>query len=97
MAVLRAGRLVTMAVLSELRKQQRIRARLTGPLPAVPANLQTTVESRGGTNGEVVIQSQGEELGPILAWVATLPLEQIRIEPWGLRRVYEKIHGGHET
>ena len=34
------------------------------------------------------------ELSPLLGWLATVPLREVRVEPIGLRAVYEKFHGG---
>ena len=33
----------------------------------------------------------------LLAWLGTLPLAEVRIEPLGLRTVYEKYHAAQET
>jgi ABC-2 type transport system ATP-binding protein len=38
-----------------------------------------------------LIEAPGE-LGPWLGWLATLPLTQVRIEPLGLRAVYDQHH-----
>lgn len=31
-------------------------------------------------------------LGPLLGWLGTLSLEDIRIEPVGLRKIYDQYH-----
>ena len=41
--------------------------------------------------GEVTWEALGE-LAPLLGWLATLPLTDIRIEPIGLRAVYDRYH-----
>ena len=33
-----------------------------------------------------------DSLGPLLGWLATLPLEEVRIEPVGLAAVYDRFH-----
>ena len=89
--ILRAGQLVHTQLMAQLREQHRIVARLTGPLPAVPPSLngQLAVVANGG--GSVVLEAPGE-LAPLLQWLATLPLADVRIEPVGLRAIYDRFH-----
>ena len=91
--ILRAGQLVHTQVVEELRSQHRILAELRGPMPPVPAGVagETQVVCQGS---RVTIETAGE-LSPLLGWLATLPLADIRIEPVGLRAVYDRFHGGH--
>jgi ABC-2 type transport system ATP-binding protein len=49
-----------------------------------------SIERRG--EREVVIETPGE-LSPWLGWLATLPLQDVVVEPAGLRAVYERFHG----
>jgi ABC-2 type transport system ATP-binding protein len=90
-AILRQGRLVHTQVMSELRRQHRIRARLAGPLPPASAELGGAVSITTGDNDEVTIDAPGE-LATVLSWLATLPLEQVSVEPIRLRAVYENYH-----
>ena len=99
--ILRSGRLVHTQVMAELRRRHRIRADLNGPLPTPPADLagQLTVNATAGEAGEpgaVVIETAGE-LSPLLGWLATLPLRDVRIEPAGLRTVYDHYHGSRQA
>lgn len=99
--ILRSGRLVHTQVMAELRRRHRIRADLNGPLPTPPADLagQLTVHATAGESGEpgeVVIETAGE-LSPLLGWLATLPLRDVRIEPAGLRTVYDHYHGSRQA
>ncbi len=89
--ILRAGQLVHTQPMAELRLQHRIVAWLSGALPSIPPqfNGQLTVSQKG--TGEVVIETPGE-LAPLLGWLSTLPLKEIRIEPIGLRAVYDRFH-----
>lgn len=89
-AVLRAGELVHMQVMSELRQRHRIFATLKGALPQAPPQFaeQLRIEE---DDGQMVIETPGE-LAPLLGWLSTLPLEQVRIEPVGLRAVYDSFH-----
>ena len=89
--ILRAGRLVHTQVMSDLRRSHRIFAKLHGPLPEVPEHLadQMRIVSRG--EGQVMIETPNE-LSTLMRWLAGLPLDEIRIEPVGLRAVYDRFH-----
>jgi ABC-2 type transport system ATP-binding protein len=89
--ILRSGRLVHTQMLAELRQQHRIIAQLKEPLPAIPEHLrgQLAVVSNGG--GQAVLETDGE-LSSLLSWLATLPLADMRIEPVGLRTIYDRYH-----
>jgi ABC-2 type transport system ATP-binding protein len=91
--ILRRGEVVHEQPMHELRRQHRIVARLTGPLPAVPENVNGAVKISQPTNSDVVIDAAGE-LSPLLGWLATAPLAEVRIEPVRLQTVYEQFHGG---
>jgi len=43
------------------------------------------------TGRHLVLDTRGE-LRPLLGWLATLPVDEMRIEPSGLRAVYEHFH-----
>jgi ABC-2 type transport system ATP-binding protein len=89
--ILRAGQLVHTQLMRELREQHRIVARLTATMPPVPESLHDrfTVVSNG--DHEAILETPGE-LAPLLSWLATLPLSDIRIEPLGLRTIYDRFH-----
>ena len=89
--ILRSGQLVHMQVLAELRAQHRILAWLNGPLPELPRDLSSTDFSVTQEGDLATIESAGE-LAPLLGWLAQLPLRDIRIEPVGLRAVYDRFH-----
>jgi ABC-2 type transport system ATP-binding protein len=93
-AILRAGELVHTQVMTELRRQHRIRAQLTGPLGPLPAHLDGQLAVRCAPTGELTIETPGE-LSPLLGWLATLPLAEVHIEPIGLRAVYDRFHSGN--
>lgn len=92
-AILRSGQLVHLQDMLQLRRQHRIRARLVGPLVPAPAELQQQLAVAVGDDGAVSITTPGE-LSPLLAWLATLPLAEVQIEPVGLRAVYDRFHPG---
>lgn len=89
--ILREGQLVHTQVMSELRRQHLIRAELNSPMPSVPAELDDQLSVTIGENGEVKIET-AHELSGLLEWLGTLPLREVRIEPVGLRSIYQKFH-----
>lgn len=94
--ILRSGRLVHTQVLSELRSQHRILAWLHGPLPALPREL-LGEESRVVQEGDLATIDSPGDLAPLLGWLAQLPLRDIRIEPVGLRTIYDRYHRPEQT
>jgi ABC-2 type transport system ATP-binding protein len=90
-AFLRAGSLVHLQVMSELKRRHRIRAQLKGLLPAPPAELQRGLLIRNSDDGVTIIDTPGE-LAPLLSWLASAPLEEMTIEPVGLRPLYDQLH-----
>jgi ABC-2 type transport system ATP-binding protein len=93
-AILRAGRLVHLQSLGDLRRQHRIRAVAHGPLPPPPATGEELHVSQAG-DGQVTILASGA-LSPLLSWLASCPLAEVHIEPVGLQAVYERFHGEPE-
>ena len=93
--ILRAGRVVHTQVIADLRAQHRILADLTGPMSPVPAGIADGI-SLTCDGGRMTIETPGE-LAPLLGWLATLPLADIRIEPVGLRSIYDRFHAGQVT
>jgi ABC-2 type transport system ATP-binding protein len=89
--ILRSGRLVHDQDMQEIRRGHRIRARLTGALPLVPDHLARQVSVSPDADGRVTIDAPGD-LAPLLGWLATLPLAEVRIEPIGLQAIYEQFH-----
>jgi len=89
--ILRSGKLVHTQVLQELRSQHRILAWLNGPLPGIPRELSREACRVSQVGDLATIESDGD-LQPLLGWLASLPLRDIRIEPVGLRTIYERFH-----
>ncbi|WP_254513789.1 ABC transporter ATP-binding protein [Anatilimnocola floriformis] len=89
--ILRAGRLVHTQVMAELRSQHRILAWLKGPLPDLPREL-LGEEGRVVQEGDLATIDSPGDLAPLLGWLASLPLRDIRIEPVGLRSIYDRYH-----
>lgn len=90
--ILRSGHVVHTQIMSELRQRHRILARLSGPLPQLPASFNGQVTIQRLSDHSVVIETPGE-LSSMLGWLATLPLEEVNIEPVGLRSIYSQYHG----
>jgi ABC-2 type transport system ATP-binding protein len=93
--ILRCGQLVHTQAMTELKQQHRIRARLLGPW-SPPPDAGEAVQIRHGDDGELTVETSGS-LAPLLSWLATLPLDDLRIEPLGLRAVYDRYHGNGLT
>ncbi len=89
--ILRSGRLVHTQALSELRSQHRILAWLNGPLPALPREFSSD-DCRVSQQADLATIESDGDLAPLLGWLALLPLRDIRIEPVGLRAIYERFH-----
>lgn len=89
-AILRDGEVVHVQSMAELSARHRIRLIVSGAPPSVPeefAPLALPSESPRGLAFET-----GAELKQVLGWLATLSLDDVRIEPVGLRTVYERFH-----
>jgi ABC-2 type transport system ATP-binding protein len=89
--ILRSGRIVHDEQVSNVRRGHRIRAKLTAALPTLPASLVGRVTIVNESANQIQIDAPGE-LAPLLGWLATLPLGEIRVEPIGLEAVYERYH-----
>jgi ABC-2 type transport system ATP-binding protein len=90
--ILRDGRLVHTQIMSDLRRRLRIRAKLNGVLPEPPEDLRPGLSIQVAGDRDVTIDTSADP-APLLRWLSTAPLEQIRIEPLGLRAVYDRFHG----
>lgn len=94
--ILRSGKLVHTQSMSDLKRQHRITARLKEhhALPEVPESLadQLTIQHHEGRR--VQIETPGE-LSTMLHWLANAQLEDVYVQPVGLRSVYDQFH--HET
>ncbi len=89
--ILRGGRLVHTQVVSELRQRHRIRFHLRGAMPDLPPAFRDRLTVREDVGGDHILETPGE-LAPLLGWLGTLPLTEVRIEPVGMRAVYEQYH-----
>jgi ABC-2 type transport system ATP-binding protein len=92
-AILRAGRLVHEQSLDSLRRSHRITARLSEPFGGVPESLAMHVRLTAQDESRIVLEA-AESLAPLLGWLATLPVEEMQVEPVGLGAVYDRFHRG---
>jgi ABC-2 type transport system ATP-binding protein len=60
-------------------------------LPPIPEELSGQLALVRRTEEEAVWETSGE-LAPLLGWLSTLPLADVRIEPVGLRAIYDRFH-----
>lgn len=90
-AILRSGRVVHEQSIAHLRRHHRITARLEGPLGAVPEALRDHVTVGRDRDGNVVLDTH-DSLRPLLGWLATLPIGEVRVDPVGLDGIYDRYH-----
>jgi ABC-2 type transport system ATP-binding protein len=89
--ILRKGQLVHTQEMSSLKQQHRIHALLVGEWAPPPGAIMENLRVLFGERRAVTIET-AEALAPLLGWLATLPLADLRIEPLGLRAVYDRYH-----
>jgi ABC-2 type transport system ATP-binding protein len=89
--IMRAGRVVHEQSIADLRRGHRIHADLQGTFPGVPAEFAGRLAATVEAGSRVVLETE-EPLAPLLGWLATLPLAEVRVEPVGLQAVYDRFH-----
>ena len=89
--ILRDGRVVHHQTMAELRRRHRLQARVLGQLPPIPSHLQDRVTFQQDGPERIILWASGE-LGPLFEWLSRIPLGEIRIEPVGLRPIYDAYH-----
>ena len=90
-SILRSGRLVHTQVMADLRRRHRVRARLVADLPELPSSIRDEITVCHVDEDRLLVETPGE-LSPILGWLARLPIDEVTIEPIGLRAVYDRFH-----
>jgi ABC-2 type transport system ATP-binding protein len=92
-AILQAGRLVHLQVMSQLQAARLIQARFDGPhreLPVLPG-----LQVRSHDDRRLIAEYTGP-LPELLTWLAAQPLTELRVEPLGLYSIYHRYHGSVE-
>ena len=108
-AFLRGGRLAHQLRMTDLFQRHRVTGSSRRDAIDVPEALADRVRvsridappGRGdgadaGREGRWRIDTAGD-LAPLLNWLASQELYQVRVEPLGLRAVYDAVHFGHEV
>jgi ABC-2 type transport system ATP-binding protein len=88
--ILRAGQMVHMEAMADLKRQHRIRAKLESALPALPKSLADQVVVKQDKH-RIQIETSGD-LSPLLKWLAEIPITDVHVRPVGLRAVYDRFH-----
>ena len=88
--ILKRGQLVYLKPLNDLRQQHRIQFKIEGTLPPPPANLQSLVTVRENHRGYLV--ETPSNVPDVIKWLTDFPLEEVSIEPIGLRSIYDQFH-----
>jgi ABC-2 type transport system ATP-binding protein len=96
-AFLRLGKLAHELAMNDLFQRHRITARQPDVTVRLPDKFKDYVQIEQihhGRSEYLQIDTAGD-LAPLLAWIDSLNLQQIRIEPLGLRAVYDSVHSGN--
>jgi ABC-2 type transport system ATP-binding protein len=88
-AILRTGQLVHFESIHELRQQHRIRGIVRGELPKMEPDLKDQVYV-SLKDDKVLIETS--DFSRILKWLADAPISDVRVEPVGLRAIYDRFH-----
>jgi ABC-2 type transport system ATP-binding protein len=88
--ILHRGRLVHVQQMKDLQQARLIHARFAGP--AGPAPALPGLMLREQRDGQVTWEHAGE-LPPLLEWLGTQPVLDLRVEPIGLAAIYHRYHG----
>jgi ABC-2 type transport system ATP-binding protein len=88
--ILQNGRLAHLQSMAEVQIARRVRVRFVKLPDTVPSQPGLLVRERYGQTLE--LEHTGP-LPPLLAWLATQDLEDVRVEPAGLGPIYHRYHG----
>jgi ABC-2 type transport system ATP-binding protein len=91
--ILRKGRLVHTQSMRDLKMQHRVRAILREgqTLLPVPEELRHQIRVVDEGDNRILIDTPGD-LSTILHWLANSPLQDVYVQPVGLRSVYDQYH-----
>ena len=90
-AILRAGKLVHMQDMTELREARLVTAQFDGPAPEPPSHL-PAAHLRSRTGKTMILEYRGS-LVPLLQWLSVQALQDLRLEHLGLSGIYKRFHG----
>jgi ABC-2 type transport system ATP-binding protein len=90
-AILRRGELVHLQAMEELREGRAVSARLTSAPPKTDPD-GAPVAGEAVVDGRLNLTYRGP-LPRLLDWLASQPLEDLKVEPQGLGSIYRNVHG----
>lgn len=98
-AFLRKGRLARELTMSDLFQRHRVTARWTDEEIVVPDDLAESIRVKKliRNKTELLCIDTAGDLAPVLGWLDSLGLKNVRIEPLGLRAIYDAVHMGGEV
>ena len=88
--ILKKGQLLFRESMSSINHQHRVTVSCQSGLPAVPASLSSLL-SITQKNERSIIETPGR-LSEVLRWLAQAELDEVAIEPIGLKSVYHRFH-----
>jgi ABC-2 type transport system ATP-binding protein len=88
--ILQRGRLVHVQEMKELQQARLVQVRFGGHAPSPPR--MDGLEAREQHDGRVTWEHSGA-LPPLLDWLASQPVVELRIAPLGLSGIYHRYHG----
>ncbi len=95
-AFLRKGKLVRELMMNELFQRHRVTARPSSVPIVIPERLSDRVRVstiRRANHSLTCIDTDGD-LAPLISWLDSLGLTGVRVEPLGLKAVYDSVHMG---
>lgn len=87
--ILRKGRLAASCVSDAMRSGRKITARIKMPLLTLPPDQQGLINQ---SQGDRLVFEVSEVTSEMLRWLADQPLDDLRIEPAAVSRLYRSIH-----
>ena len=93
--ILRKGKKVFHQELGKIREHHRLLGRSTNSLPPLPSELEAETVFKSFPDGTVSFETE-EHLGPLLRWISSLDLQDIRVESTGLSRIYAQWDGSQD-
>ncbi len=93
--ILRKGQKVYHQEIGKIRDHHRLIGRAAQTIPSLPLELQRHAVLESLPDGTFSIETE-EHLGPLLRWISTLDLQDIRVESSGLSRIYTRWDGSQD-
>jgi ABC-2 type transport system ATP-binding protein len=94
--ILSRGRLVHLQTMKDLQQVRQARVRLSDSSPTISLDLPPGVGLQSQSNGELTLLCHGD-IQPLLAWLASRDVVDVRIESQGLAPIYQRYHDADST